>query len=64
MSVVSKVAAKQKTASGPAAGSAMEKNVPIVGDSKPSNSNEQQPVTRNQNFTVKGLGFNKKSSGY
>jgi hypothetical protein len=64
MGEASKMAAKQKTASPTAEGSSMEKSTPRVGNSAPSKSNEQQPVTRNQNFTVKKLSFTKKSSGY
>lgn len=64
MGVASEIAAKQKNASGPAEGSSMEKSAPRVGNSAPSKSNEQQPVTRNQNFTQKKLGWKKVSSGY
>jgi hypothetical protein len=42
----------------------MGKSVPKVGSSAPSKSNEQQPVTKNQNFTNKSLAFKKVSSGY
>lgn len=64
MGVPDEVYAKQKTASGTAQGSSMEKNTPKVGNSAPSKSNEQQPVTRNQNFTLKKLSWKKVSTGY
>lgn len=65
MGVPDDVYSKQKTASGTAQGSGMEKKVPIVGNSSPSKSNIGQPVTRDQMFTVKSVSWNKKSpSGY
>ena len=59
MGIVSEVMAKQKTASCYAEGSSMEKSTPKVVSSSPSKSNEQQPVTRNQGFALKGLSFKK-----
>lgn len=64
MGFASELAAKQKGVSKEAEGSSMEKKAPRVGNSAPSKSNEQQPVTRNQNFTQKKLGWVKTNSGY
>lgn len=64
MGIASDIAEKQKNASPAAQGSSMEKKTPIVGNSKPSKSNEQQPVTRNQMFTQKKLAWKHVNSGY
>lgn len=63
MSSLNEIVGKQKNASPPAEGSAMGKSTPKVGDA-PSKSNAEQPVTSNQNFTVKKLSFKKVTSGF
>ena len=64
MSIQSELHMKAKNASGAAAGSSMGKSVPKVGMA-PSKSNEQQPVTRNQAFSLKSVSWKSKSpSGY
>jgi len=64
MAKLTAITNKAKKASPTAQGSSMGKSVPKVGSSAPSKSNEQQPVTKNQNFTNKSLAFKKVSSGY
>ncbi len=64
MATVSDIVGKQKNASPTAQGSSMEKNTPKVG-SAPSKSNNEQPVTRGQMFTLKSVGWKTKSpAGY
>ena len=58
MGLPENISAKAKTASKPAQGNDSGKSAPDA------NSVDFKPVTRNQNFTVKGLSFSKKSSGY